>query len=302
MRWSDPIRVLAALALILVGACQPLPRPLADLARPGPELLNLPGRGGVVVLEVDGLPPERAQALAEAMANALVEAEVPATIGGGTRESLFLLGRTDVRPAGPRLLEVTFVWDLFDGASKPLGSRTHRQVVSERDWEAARPADLGRLANAAAPAIAELYYGGMPKEASERPRPGVVIGAITGAPGDGARSLPRALKTTLESARLLIVTDKAQAIAVVDGTVTVKPGAGRQTEAVEIRWRVSLPAGQELGIVTQANDIPAGSLKGAWGEIAAAIAINAGPGILDLVGRIPIADGPAPAPAPAPRR
>ncbi|MGE0726125.1 MAG: hypothetical protein AB7O45_17250 [Alphaproteobacteria bacterium] len=298
MRWSDAIRALVVLALLAAGACQPLPRPLADLARPGPELLTLPGRGGVVVLEVEGLAEARAQALAEAMAKALTEADVPATIGGGTRESLFLLGRADVRDAGGRLVELTFAWELYDEASRLIGSRTNRQVVAARDWAEAQPGDLARLARASAPGIAEIYFGGMPKEAGERPRPAIVVAAIKGAPGDGARSLARAIATTLESARLVVVADRAQAVAVIEGAVSVEPGKARGTEAVEIKWRVSLPGGQEVGVVSQANEIPAGTLKGAWGETAAAIAIAAGPGIVDLIARIPADPRPPPA-APA---
>lgn len=268
---------------MLLAACQPVPRPLQDVAPPGPELLNLPGRGGLVVLEPAGLPEGRARAFAEALAAALRDREVQAVAGTSLTESLFLLGRVDAVPQGAGEVELVFDWDLVDPQKGSVGRRLDHETVLRRDWERG---SASWLAQHAAPGVAMLYNGQMPSSATGAVRVPVFLGTVTGAPGDGARTLPRALASVIESREMVVVPDRAAAVAVIEGTMTVKP-VQPGIEAVEMRWRVTRPNGEEVGVVTQANEIPAGTLKGAWGEIAAAIATAAGEGIGDLVARIP---------------
>ncbi|MCC7274266.1 MAG: hypothetical protein IT561_16485 [Alphaproteobacteria bacterium] len=275
--------LLGLAILCLAGACQPLPRPLADVAVPGPELLNLPGRGGVAVLEPAGLPEGRARAFADALAEALRDREVQAIAGGSMSESLFLLGRIEAVPQGTAEVELVFDWELTDADGTSVARRLDHETIPRRDWERATPR---WLAARAAPGVAALYNGQMPSTTTAVVRTPVYLAGVTGAPGDGGRSLPRALVSVVETRDMAVVQDRKAAVAVIEGIMTVKPVAPGK-EAVEIKWRVTRPSGEEVGVVTQANEIPAGSLKGAWGEIAAAVAMGAGEGISDLVARIP---------------
>ena len=60
-----------------------------------------------------------------------------------------------------------------------------------------------------------------------------------------------------------------------------KAADGKQP--IQIDWMVRDPQGKRLGTVSQKNDIPAGSLDGAWGQTADAAAAAAAQGIIKLL-------------------
>ena len=68
----------------------------------------------------------------------------------------------------------------------------------------------------------------------------------------------------------------------VEGKVAM--GAGKDgKQAITIDWNVTDPEGKKLGTVSQKNDVPQGSLDGAWGKTADAAAAAAAQGILKLL-------------------
>jgi hypothetical protein len=71
------------------------------------------------------------------------------------------------------------------------------------------------------------------------------------------------------------------------GDVALGPADGA-TQRLALVWRVLDAAGEEVGRLDQANDIPAGSLDGAWGEIAFLIADGIASGVASILER---ADG-----------
>ena len=59
-----------------------------------------------------------------------------------------------------------------------------------------------------------------------------------------------------------------------DADVAVaKPKSGKQN--VKIVWHVRRKDGGEIGTVGQENDVPAGLLDGAWGDVAYMVAVSA---------------------------
>ena len=98
-------------------------------------------------------------------------------------------------------------------------------------------------------------------------------------------SLPRAVTEILKRQDVAIVTDpQAPADLVLDADVVVaSPKAGKQN--VKIVWRVRRKDGDEIGTVGQENDVPAGLLDGAWGDVAYMVAVSAQDGIMQLVAR-----------------
>ncbi|WP_374447861.1 hypothetical protein [Stella sp.] len=280
--WSSE-RAAAILLAVGLAACQPLPRPLADIAVPGPDLLAVPAQGGLTVLEVAGLSGARGAAFPAALAEVLQQREVPAVAGAGMRNSLFLVGQVETRDIGGDGLEVDWTWELVDDRGATVDRRQERDVLPRRDWEWA---GAKALAARAAPAVLALYNAQMPSAPAEARKPLVFLAGVRGAPGDGGRTLPRALATAVQSRDLATTDRRDDATAVVEATVVVSPsGPGR--EKAEIRWRVTRPNGEEVGVVRQANEIPAGTLKGAWGEVAGYVALAAADGIAELVHRIP---------------
>lgn len=120
-------------------------------------------------------------------------------------------------------------------------------------------------------------------EAEDRRAP-LFVAAIAGAPGDGRQALRQAMARALERAGAPLAPGLDRAGLVLLGSVSVAPPqAGAQ--AVEVLWEVITPEGRRLGVVRQANAVPAGALDGAWGPLADTIAQAAAGGVLDLLAR-----------------
>jgi hypothetical protein len=108
------------------------------------------------------------------------------------------------------------------------------------------------------------------------------VPGVTGAPGDGSSSLRAALQRELARSGVALADTPSPQTYTVEGKVAVGTGAdGKQP--ITIDWNVSDPAGKKLGTVSQKNEVPQGSLDGAWGKTADAAAAAAAQGILKLL-------------------
>jgi hypothetical protein len=109
-----------------------------------------------------------------------------------------------------------------------------------------------------------------------------LVPSVTGAPGDGSKSLAAAIQREL-SVKGVALTDRPTAGAYrVEGTVVMgQADAGKQ--AIQIEWLVRDPQGKKLGTVSQKNEIAEGSLDGAWGKVADQAAGAAVQGIVKLL-------------------
>ena len=277
-------RTTAALLLTAAAfaACQPLPRPFA----PGEEarntaLLEVPDSAGVLVLAVTGVPDAISVALSRAMAKSLRDANVPAATSGGSLRTQILQGWGESRPTGGGDVKVEIVWDLFDGKGTLTGSRPMSWQVAKFRWDGGDRLLLARLARESAPGIAALVRRAPPAATT-----GLLlhIGAIAGAPGDGAQALKASLATALRRLQYRVAAAPDPAALVVAGTVSVAAADGGQ-QAVEIVWKVHRADGSELGTLTQNNTVPAGSLERRWGGLADAVADAVAGGVADLLNR-----------------
>jgi hypothetical protein len=113
----------------------------------------------------------------------------------------------------------------------------------------------------------------------------IAVEGVTGAPGDGDRSLARAIAAALRHANLRVAdADPPRQSYRLSGRIEIAPPLeGRQQ--VKVRWALKRPDGGEIGQVSQENAVPAGSLDGPWGDVAYAVAMAAAPGIAALVER-----------------
>lgn len=108
-----------------------------------------------------------------------------------------------------------------------------------------------------------------------------VVPSVTGAPGDGSSALSSALQREL-SRQGVTLADRPGSTYRIEGKVAL--GAAREgKQSIQIDWVVRDPQGKSLGTVSQKNEIPAGSLDGAWGSTADAAAGAAAQGILKLL-------------------
>lgn len=154
-------------------------------------------------------------------------------------------------------------------AELPGGRRGSSAPVASKP----APTSAGSTAAATSAATATTAAASRPAaQAKPAPKPsGVVVAPVSGAPGDGSRSLPAALKKRLYRDGVKIANGGARNVYTVKGSVKLT-SAGSGKEKIRIEWRVLDPNGKSLGTVSQQNTIPKGSLNGPWGAIADAAA------------------------------
>jgi len=109
-----------------------------------------------------------------------------------------------------------------------------------------------------------------------------VVMPVTGAPGDGTASLTAAIQRELASKGVSVAERAGAGAYRVEGSVTV--GAAKEgKQPIHIEWMVKDPQGKKLGTVSQRNEIPEGSLDGAWDKTAEQAASAAAQGIVKLL-------------------
>jgi hypothetical protein len=237
------MRRIALVFLALLAACQPLPQPFAeDRPPPGAPILTLKDGAGVWVM-----PLTEAPKAAEDMAEALRQAGTPASTNAVNRASWRLAGR---REGGG------IVWDVYNSDGDLVGS-----------------------ADIAARVIA-LVQDEAPAEVNPD-QPVVMVPLVTGAPGDGPKSLARAMSNALRKAQISVA-EKAEKPWLVKGRVAVARAVKKQ-QHVEIVWELRRPDGEKVYEVKQENDVPAGQLDGPWGDIAWVVASAAAEAIVPLI-------------------
>jgi hypothetical protein len=131
-----------------------------------------------------------------------------------------------------------------------------------------------------------------PPRRQENGRIRVSLRRVTGAPGDGATSLARAVTSVLRGRNLLVVDPGGKADFHIEGEVTITP-IGSDRQHVKIVWRVSDASGAELGTVGQENDVPRGLLSRQWGDVAYVVAAAAGDGLMQVLASAPPPASPA---------
>jgi len=112
-------------------------------------------------------------------------------------------------------------------------------------------------------------------------RPIFLVRGVQGAPGDGNVALTRSIREALRRIDVPVTDDPQSATHVLQGGVRVdSPFAGRQK--VRIVWQVTGIDGSVVGQAMQENQVPQGSLDGAWGATADAVSVGAVGGIAKL--------------------
>jgi hypothetical protein len=214
--------------------------------------------------------------------------------------------------------KVSYIWDVTDTAGKRVNRITGEELLAAAaadPWTAVTPPVVQTIADrtasslvAALPAapsgastgaLTQTSQGSAPRSppsASGGPAaPGAtttgslsqgglptLVPNVTGAPGDGGQSLAGALQRELSRSGLSLVQTAGPDSYRVEGKVTVgKASNGKQP--IQIDWLVKDPKGNKLGTVSQKNEIPPGSLDGAWGKTADLAAAAAAQGILKLL-------------------
>lgn len=289
--------LLGLASAALLPACGQLPRPFQPEGK-AVDLKALAARQTLYVLPASGIGPN-GDDFADALAAALEAQGLQATTNGDPGNRVVITrGRLD--PTGPQA-QIALVAEVSEPDGTPLASIASAQQVPTAAWEASNRELLASLAGGIA---ADLAYELVPAPIEQVALPGfpgarVVVLPISGAPGDGADSLPTALRAELEDRDVPLARDPEPQDLLVAGRVEVQPD-GPGAERATITWRLLESAagdaagnseseaarqeiGREIGRVAQSNRIPAGQLNGRWGQIARQVADYAADGLLDLI-------------------
>lgn len=272
-----------------LGGCQPLPHPFAD-DRPPAELLRIRDSAGISIAPISGQPPAATAKLGGAVARAFLTQDIPASDKTTSLGSYLLYGRLVQSLAKHGSATVTAYWRLYKPDGKTVGERKVEVAAPVKDWEAGAGPPIEQLAAATAAAIAPLIEDKMPAPVvaasadQDAGRLRVAVDPLSGAPGDGDKSLAAAVRTILGRKDLAMVEPGQKADLTIDGQVSVAP-VKPDKQHVKITWRVRRADGAEIGTVGQENDVPRGMLEGPWGDIAYTVAIAASDGLMQLVAR-----------------
>ncbi len=278
----SPRRTLLLAGLALAG-CGPLPQPYRGrpgevarrLAQPPAYRLAVPASTQVL------LPDADAGAFAEALAEALTAAEIPAVATEPQPLDWLLAVTAERDPRG-----IVLRYALRDADGEALGMLVG-QPLPERDWAAGGPV-LRRTAATVAPQLADLLarVDAQRRTGDERAvgsgPPILRVLPVRGAPGDGNASLTARMRDRLAALGFQVQSQAEGAGFAVQGQVSVVPTRPGQ-QRVEIVWTVTRRDGHELGRVLQLNEVPRGSLNGLWGDVAFVVADEASEGVRQVV-------------------
>lgn len=294
------VRRWAAALLLALGSCQPLPHPFED-DRPPASLLTVRDSAGVTIGPIAGAPEATAEKLRDAVAKELQKHDIPASASTASVASYQLAGRIEEAPPALGKARLTVYWRLQNAAGKVVGERQPFVAASPAEWSAGADGPVGELAAASADTLAPLLSDEPlphPLTAAATEAEGhmrLAIGGIKGAPGDGDTSLAGSVTAVLKRHDIDIVTDpKSSAGLKLDAQVTMSPTPNEPgKQHIKIVWLLHRADGSQVGTVAQENDVPKGTLDGAWGDVAYTVAVAAESGILELIAR----SGPPPKPA-----
>ncbi len=278
--------LLAVLCAVGLTACGDYPTPFKG--RPGAEAERLaqPTAPLLVVIPPDAtsMPRDARAMLAEDLAKALQEHEVPAVSNHPVASAWQLVTRLEARGN-----TVVPIFAIVDNTGKSHGTAEGAPASADA-WVVSSPDMMQRVAVDAAPKIIDLLVSIRITRDMANPNsmlnraPRAVVADVTGAPGDGNEALTRLVREHLKGYGVLVVADRTGADFLVTGSVKVTPIPNKK-DRVEIVWTVSLPNGDERGKVVQLNEIPGGTLSHYWGEVAVVVATEAASGLNDVINR-----------------
>jgi hypothetical protein len=266
------------------------------------------GSKTIAVAPIIGTTPEVSQELTQALVAAGKDRGLTLVPDGG--KANYTLRGYLVATSEGKGSKITYIWDIDDASGSRVARVTGEEVVTGRSggdpWSAVDSTAIRSIAGKTTSQLAaSMPRGGggsasavasasdaspapattastAPASAASPRAAGVLVQPVSGAPGDGQRSLTVALKKRLYAGGVKLANGPAVNVYLVKGSVKLVDASGGK-QSIRIDWQVLDPNGRKLGTVSQQNTIPKGSLNGPWGAIADAAAGAAADGIIKLL-------------------
>jgi hypothetical protein len=269
--------------LVILTACQPVPRVFERATDSENGLLRLSDSPGILVQPVADAPAATADGLARKMVEALIKQDVPAFLNSRNRSSMTLTG-TVIDPGR----NAHIAWVLSDPQGDEIGR--YEQTIEGtpiEPWARADPSLMETFAAGAAPQIAAYIQEDVKAEVVT---PAIFVGAVSGAPANGGPRLQAALRQGLRRLGARVATAQSDETLMATAEVRVTPMADDRLE-VAIAWVVVDPFGAEIGKIDQASPFAASVVENSWGELAREAGLAAAAGMVELVSQIDWRDG-----------
>ena len=291
----------ATLSGFLGVGCGPLSKPFkpdTNDGAPSPfdQLRDL---SGVVVAPLENAPAGVGGPFADSVSKLLREANIPSTTGGALKDGFLLEGRARTITWGARHA-IVIDWVLSDRLGAIVDQRaTNIETdipirVNKGGWDAWRVTDdaaLDKAAQTIAKVISRLLQQETPVH-KPPPRPLLGVASVTGATGDGNKSLQRAFEVVLRRAGVPVAASFDAATIRIYGVVSLSDTTGPDaTDAafrgtykrLNIKWIFRGSDGVELGIMTQTNMVRKGQVATRWGSLAYDITLAAIDGVMRVL-------------------
>lgn len=249
-----------------MSACGPIPKPFLEkpVAKVSNPLLTRGDSAGLVVAPIEGAPSELAGPLAEAMADSLRRHDVPATTTPSLARGHLLEGEA-VWNDGVLVL----VWHVTDLGGETLGQASDVLPVPRDAFQDGAPALIESVVARGTPSVVDILTrrnidatvtvsDPAPEPPPDVPR--IAVLGVTGAPGDGDRTLPSALGHVIRQSGLPFTTDPSEAALQLTGIVEAEEG-----EAVTIVWWMLDHEGVAIGSLDQPVPVPPAEIADRWG-------------------------------------
>lgn len=276
---------IALVVATLVG-CGPLPRPFQPESKDLGDLSLLDQSSRILILPLQTTDGTQTPSQAEAyLVSALSTENVAATIEETPFANRILVGRSMVVALDSGIDEILLQWELTDGQGQRITTFGHRSELPRGYWQEGRAEAVKQVMGEAASAIAAVVRPPPIKEAKIPGFPGarLVLVPLQPLPGDGEKSLLRALERELIRQNFPVASEASEDDILIAGKVALDPPISG-SQRIAVTWRISRASNDaRIGFLTQENRLPAGSLDGPWGKTATAIARSAVGGISDIL-------------------
>ena len=261
--------VVLTVALALVAACQPPPRPFAPSERGGGVPFS-PAEDayGITLRPVSGMPSAVAGAFISALVEALARREVPAALSSERARGSLAYGAAEARALDSGRLEIAIEWWVIGRDGRGLGRHWVSAKPQRRDWEHASQPLVRRLADESADGIVALLRRSVPGR--EGGPPAVRVGTVVAPPGIDGDILRRSMTGAMREARFG-VSPHGQDGPRLTAKVSLGPVSGGMRR-LRVEWRLEDASGARIGAIVQENDVVDETLIADWPAIVRLIA------------------------------